>query len=414
MLTVLRVRPFLFLWLAEIFSQIAINMVNFILIIVVYKLTNSNTAVAGVVITFTAPAIILGLLAGAYVDRWNKKYVLIVTNLVRAVVLVALAFFHSNLIGIYVLSLIAYIATQFFIPAETPMIPRLVSKSMLLSANALFGMGLYASVFIAYALSTPVLNIFGESWAFILLGVLFVLSAICAVFIYEPEKENVVKRHIALRVELKHAIGLMIRSGKIYHSLLLLALSQILILIMAVVGPGYAKQILGIKVDDFPLFFVTPGALGMVLGGVIVGNFFHKLSKEKVATAGVLLSGLCMLLLPFYSGVTNGGLTHTMNTFLPPIISIGTLHIMVLIAFVLGFANALVFVPSNVLLQEETTDEVRGKLYGGLNALVGILSFIPIIAAGTLADLFGVGNVIIGIGIGIIIIGIARILLRAH
>jgi hypothetical protein len=52
------------------------------------------------------------------------------------------------------------LVTQFFIPAETPIIPLLVRKELLLSANALFGMGIYASIFLAYALSGPLLFIF--------------------------------------------------------------------------------------------------------------------------------------------------------------------------------------------------------------------------------------------------------------
>src|SRR3989344_6294006 len=119
-------KPFLFLFLAEIFSQIAMNMVNFVLIIVVFNLTNSSTAVSGVVLSYTLPAVFLGLLAGAIVDRWDKKKILIITNILRAFLLLDLAFFHSHLLPIYAFSLGVFIVTQFFIPAETPMIQALV------------------------------------------------------------------------------------------------------------------------------------------------------------------------------------------------------------------------------------------------------------------------------------------------
>ncbi|MBI3092680.1 MAG: MFS transporter, partial [Candidatus Levybacteria bacterium] len=84
LLRVLSIRPFFFLFLSEIFSQIAMNMTNFILIIVAFELTKSNTAVSLIVLSFTVPTIIFGILAGVYVDRWNKKQVLFLTNIIRA------------------------------------------------------------------------------------------------------------------------------------------------------------------------------------------------------------------------------------------------------------------------------------------------------------------------------------------
>src|ERR1700704_4059906 len=106
----LKLRSFLFLWLAEVFSQVAANMMNFILIFVVYKLTNSSTAVSGIVLSFTVPAIIFGVIAGVLVDRWSKKKVLYVTNIIRAFFCILLAFFHTNLPLVYLFSLIITVA----------------------------------------------------------------------------------------------------------------------------------------------------------------------------------------------------------------------------------------------------------------------------------------------------------------
>ena len=83
---------------------------------------------------------------------------------------------------------------------------------------------------------------------------------------------------------------------------------------------------------------------------------------------------------------------------------------MAVIAFTLGAANALVFVPANTMIQEHTTDEFRGKIYGLLNSIVGALSLFPIIIAGGLSDILGVSNVITGIGIIIIVFGLIRII----
>jgi hypothetical protein len=63
-------------------------------------------------------------------------------------------------------------------------------------------------------------------------------------------------------------------------------------------------------------------------------------------------------------------------------------------------------------LQEKTSETYRGKVYGLLNALVGIASFIPIILVGGFADLIGVSKVLTGIGSTVIAIGVARLFMR--
>lgn len=415
LLQALSIKPFLYLWIAEIFSQVAMNMINFVLIIVAFQIAKSNTAVAGIVLSFTIPAILLGMIAGVYVDRFNKKRVLIYTNIIRAILLVILALTYKNLGLVYVLSFVIACVTQFFIPAETPIIPRVVRKDLLLSANALFGMGIYGSILIGYALSTPLLTFFGATNSFFVIALLFIIASVFVglIHITKLKKEQdiipIEAPPSSVSRELKHAFLIMIKTKKIYQSLLLLAFSQILILILGVVGPGFASQILGISVDQFPLLFVTPAALGMVLGAVFLGNYFHNLSKEKCATIGVLIAGLSMLLLPYGSKVASREIVHTINYYLPNFLDITILHIMVFLAFIMGIANSLVFVPSNTILQEETDDEFRGRVYGALSALVGALSLIPIIIVGELADAMGVGKVITGIGMLILIFGLVRV-----
>ena len=358
---------------------------------------------------------IFGLLAGVYVDRWNKKKVLFVTNIVRGVLLLFLAMFHTNLFLIYAVSLGVSIATQFFIPAETPMIPLVVRKKLLFSANALFGLGLYGSMLIAYILSGPILILLGEVNALFFLAALFMLGSL---FIYgiKLPKSKVVKKKSPLTTsknvlmsEVRSAFSLMRRSRAISNSLFLLALSQILLLVLAVIAPGYASQILQISIEQFPLYFIAPAAIGVFLGALLLVHFSQNLSREKMMTLGLFLSGIAMFLLPYGAQIAAKQVVQVYNTF-PRVFDITTLHVMVFLAFVLGLANAFVFVPSNTILQEQTSDELRGKMYGVLNAMVGIFSLLPILLVWSLSDLIGVDKVIIGIGGTLLSVGLLRML----
>lgn len=407
-LAALSEKPFVYLWIGEIFTQIPTHLFNFFLVLLVYKITQSNTAVSGVVLSFTLPAIFFGSIAGVYVDRWDKKKVIILSNILRAIMMIILIFFSHNLFMIYVISLAVTILVQFFIPAETPMVPLVVHRKNLLSANALFGMAIFASILAAYVLSGPAIIFLKPEGTLLLLAGMLLVGAGFISLIDVKNKTTLkspVKKADILN-DMKYTLSLMSRTREISRSLFLLALSQILILVIATIAPGYASQILKIPIEDFPVLFAAPASLGMVVGAVIIVDRFHSHAKEKLITAGIFISGLAMMLLPYGSKVASRDFVHTLNDYLPRILDINILHIMVFLAFVLGLANSFVFVPANTILQEKTTDQVRGKIYGFLNSIVGALSLLPIIIVGGLSDLIGVGVVITGIGVSILFVGL--------
>ena len=410
---VLKIRPFLFLLLAEIFSQLATNMLNFVLIIVAFTVASSNTAVSGVILSFTIPSLLFGLLAGVYVDKWSKRKVLIVTNILRAALVFLLVFLHVKLLFIYLLSFAISLVSQFFVPAEPPMIPLLVRRELLLSANAVFGIIIYASIFIAYAISGPLLLVTGKIGVFIILSASFFLAAIfaSAIKVKKAPADVVELKPIGnIFSEMRNAFSFIAKAKKIYQALFLLTLAQILVLVLAVIGPGYADQVLKIKVEQFPLFFVTPAIIGMALGAVILGSFFHKHKKRNITRVGLLLLGLSILALPYGSKVESRQIVQTINSYVPHFFEINILHIMVVLSFIMGIANSLIFVPSQTVLQEETSDEIRGKIYGALNTMVGFFSLLPIIIVGGLADLIGIKSVITGLGLIVLFIAVLSII----
>lgn len=410
---VLGIRPFSFLLLAEAFSQLAVNSLNFVLILIVYSLTNSSTAVAGVILSFTIPQLLFGLLAGVFVDNWDKKKVLIMTNLLRALLVFVLIFGLNNLPLIYALSFVISVVSQFFIPAETPMIPLLVKRELLFSANALFGMIMFGSIFLAYALSGTILLVFGQTTVFVVLGVGFLLASFFASLIDTKQliKKEVDLVELGMNIfsEIKNALSVVAKARILINALLLLTLSQVLVMVLAVIGPGYADQLIKIRVEEFPLYFVTPAIVGTLVGALIIGGFFHNHPKQNLTRLGLYLLGISILVLPHFAKVESRVFVQTLNTYLPHVFEITVLHILVVVAFVLGLANSLIFVPSNTVLQEETPDEFRGKAYGALNTMVGIFSLIPLILVGGLADVLGIKAVITGIGIIVVLIGMANI-----
>lgn len=183
-------------------------------------------------------------------------------------------------------------------------------------------------------------------------------------------------------------------------------------MIFAAIGPGYAAQILKINIESFPIIFVTPAILGVILGAVIIGSFFHKARKSRLTKIGLYLMGLAILLLPYGSKVESREIIQFINSYLPHIVMINILHIMIFLAFIIGFALSFVFIPANTTLQEEAGDESRGKIYGFLNTFFGLVSIIPVVLVGGLADIFGVKIIITGIGLIVLAIATIRTVMR--
>ena len=118
LISALSIPSFFFLLVSEFFSQFAMNLLNFVLLIVVFSLSKSNIAVAGVVLAFTTPSILFGVLAGAYVDKWNKKNVLVASNALRGLAAFPLIFISHQLFLVYSITFLVALFTQFFIPAD--------------------------------------------------------------------------------------------------------------------------------------------------------------------------------------------------------------------------------------------------------------------------------------------------------
>ena len=410
-------KPFLYLWIGEVLSQIASYLLYFFLILIVFQQTQSNTIVSLMVLSFTTPAIFFGVFAGIFVDRWNKKYVLIISTLLRAVLIFFLIFSLDNLFVVFFVSFFVSVLAQFFIPAESPMIPLTVRRENLLSANALFGMGLFGSMLVAYLFLGPMILLLGKVQTVAALFFIYLISAffisLVKVATVKKQKVKVFKKTTkSIVADLKHTFAVITRTKELAHALFFIALAQVLILILATIAPGYANQVIGVSVEAFPLLFVAPAAIGMVFGAILLVNVFHSHPKQYVITIGLWVSGLAMLCLPYGSQVASKDFIQVLNQSLPHLFKVTMLHIIVVLAFLLGIANALVFVPANTLIQEKTIDEVRGKIYGLLNAVVGIVSLVPIFIVGSLSDLIGVSWVIGIIGVGLLLFGIGRVIIH--
>lgn len=402
--------------LSVIFSQIAINMMNVIFIFLIYHITSSSFLVSLLILTFTLPQIFLSFIGGVVADIRNKKTILLYGNLLRASCFVVL-FFNSELaIIIYIISFIVSIITQFYVPAETPMIPKIVPKQYLTAANSLFGVGLFGSVLIGYVFSGPLISVFNYSGVFLFLTVLFIISSFCIyllpneIFVSsEKAYSNLRKLKGNIGLELKETYFMLSKNSRVIAPCLLLSFSQIIVLVLATIAPSYAKTILEVPAENLSILLFGPAALGMLVASIIIGSFLTRLDKQKMITTGVFISSIVLFLFPLTSKIVSRHIIVVINTFLSNDFDLTAIHLASILSFFAGFANALIFIPSQTIIQEKIPEEFRSKVYGLLFGLIGLLSLLPILLTGGFADKFGVSIVFFMVGTTLGLFGVFRL-----
>jgi len=387
------------LWLAQITSQIALNMLIFVLAIKVYQETRSNTAVSLMLLSFGIPSIIFGIIAGGLVDFFDKRKVLLFCNAVRTALLLAFFLFQSNLVALYVLIIITSILTQFFIPSEAPSIPQLVDPSEILTANSLFAISFYLSTITGFVISGPMIKIVGHTNVYL---IMVILMSLATYFVFRLPPIAQKKGHIDLGTDLSF-IGKIIEDGllfiksneRIEQSLILMTFSQALIATLAVLAPGFADRVLHIVLTDASFLVMGPAALGLIFGAILVGGYGNKFLKGSIILVGITIAGFTLLFLSFIPIVSQFG---------------NSLYLALILLFLLGVSNSFISVPANTILQQDSKSDMRGRVYGVLTSATGGVSLLPVLFSGVLADAVGVDHTLSVIGCVILIVSIYHFL----
>ena len=390
-INVLKNLHFRHLWLGQITSQISLNMLFFVLAIRVYSVTGSNTAVSFMLLSFGIPAVFFGIIAGGIVDYYDNRLVMLFSNIARAVLLFSFFIFESNLFMLYVLSVFVSIVTQLFIPAEAPSIPELVKPDEILTANSLFTISYYLSTVLGFLLAGPIIKILGHKNIY-LFAMMVMIIASYFVFLLPKMKSKRVKTNSVmspffLLKLIRDGISFIKSNIRIRQSLILMTFSQVLISTLSVLAPGFADRILAIDLSDASMFVMGPAALGLVGGALWVGAYGHKYLKGTIIMFGMVGSGFSLILMSLLSRSQL------------PVDLIKNVYFAITLLLFLGFFNSIISVPANTILQEDSDEEIRGRVYGALTSLTGGVSLLPVVFSGMMADFMGVAKTLLIIGI---------------
>jgi MFS family permease len=423
-IAVFRNAAFLRLWLSQAATQVGGNMVLYGLTVIVVNSTRSNTAVSLLILSFLVPAVLFSAVAGVYVDRIDRRLILVATNVLRGLLFIALYLVGEHFALILLINVTVSTITVFFAPAEAALIPVLVPRHQLLAANGIFTLTLNAAFALGFALLGPlVVNLANPEAVILVVAVLYFLAAaFCFTLPAAPppadhprvsrlgvgEAERAVGSTFA---QLREGLEFIRSNRAIGWSLLYLGIAASLVGVLGVLGPDFAQSALGLDAKDFAVV-VLPLGFGIVTGILLLNAYGRYAPRRRVIEGGLIALGALLAALSAAGPISRllqradgpGGFDLTAVTSL--------LAIVVVIAFFAGIAYGLVAIPSQTQLQEDLPADVRGRVFGVLNMLVSVASFLPIIVVGPISDLVGTTSVIFVVSLGVLVAGLASVMTR--
>ena len=393
MFAVFRKRDFTLLWLAQLVSTAGSALTDLAAGIFVWRVTESTLAVGLTLMVTAIPSLIVGLLAGVYVDRHDRRRIMIWTCLIQAVIVgliaVVIGFEAFALVGLYVLLLLNAGVKQFFDPAHDSLIPEIASDEELAAANSFLSIAGFGSTAVGFAGAGLLAGTVGLQWAFLLDAASFLFAAGCIALMGQyampkPEEEASVGVIAAnLRAGLSTLAGTaVIRSIFIVAALMFFAfgLWNVLLLPFSLKELGATEFQYGLQEG------LT--SVGFVIGSFFMARFSRALPEPAWMTVAMATMGVCSILY---------GLSHQVS-------------VAILIVTISGFANAPSAIARSTLLQRTTPRDMRGRVFSAFYVLRDIVFLFGMAAAG-LADVIGIRTMIFASGI--ILIGAAALVLVA-
>lgn len=394
-------------------------MLNFSLIILVFRLTGSNTVAATFLLMAMIPALFFGVFAGVVADRFDKRRILLLTDL--GIGLVMLLFIPVQQAAVLILGVafLLNIIFQFFIPAEAATLPTVVPKENLLAANAFFQFTPTAALIIGSSSAGPIVAHFGYNPIFV-----FGAFSMMATFLirqvlpplppekemaFDRQRERIIDLLILTKKHTKEGLKFIFSNNRVWTAIFALSFTQGAASTLAALGPGFMEQILKIEATDSSLIILLPMGIGLLAGAVLTVKFGEKTQHRILASRGLLICGAAIVAMAL-TPIVGKAISHEefLVTNLRPFSKAFTVSFWVSVfALIAGFGGAQVIIPAQTVLQSETPNYLRGRVFAVWAIFVAFGVSVPALVAGAIADIFGVVLSMTIVGIVTIFVGVA-------
>src|SRR5512138_527921 len=366
--SVFRNRNFSLMWSGQLVSTMGSALTSLAASIYVYRLTGSALSVGLMLMATAAPSLLVGLFAGVFVDRYDRKKIMIAADLVRAALVFLIPILSPHGIAcVYVIVALTSAIGQFFDPAYESVLPEVASEEELAAANSLIAISSFGSTAIGFAASGLIASAADISWAFWLDTVSFAFSALC-IFLMRFQ-------HVAVDESTSASIVVQnLRAGvrELFNTPILRSLFFLQVPVFIASGLvnslllPFARRALGATEFEYGIQEALT-SVGFVIASLLLAGMFDRMREG----AWMLIS---------YIGMATAGVIYSFMHSIP---------LAILAISISGFFSAPGAIGRRLVVQRNAPREMRGRINSVLFVSRDVMFLIGMAAAG-LADLIDV------------------------
>jgi CRP-like cAMP-binding protein len=370
--SVFRKRDFRLLWSAQLVSTIGTGLTDLAAGILVFTATGSAFAVGLMFMATAVPTLVVGLIAGVFVDRYDRRKIMVISDLARAAIVFAIPFLHSiNIALLYVAVAAVSTISQFFNPANDAVLPEVATDDELAAANSWIMISSFGSTSIGFALSGLLATI-DIDIAFWLDALTFLLSALLLVRVRVGKIET----------EEDTSVGVVL--SNLRDGVVTLVTTPSIRNLLATGLPVYVS---------FGLWNVL--LLPFALNALHATEFEYGL-QEGLTSVGFVVGSLMMAK---WANRFREGSWIWVATVAMGVVGVAyglaeSVWVAIVLVTISGFFNAPSSIARRVLLQRDTPAAMRGRVFSAF-AVARDVTFLIGIAAAGLADVIDVRLLVI-------------------
>jgi MFS family permease len=365
---VFRRRNFTLMWFADFISTSGSALTYLAASILVYQITGSALSVGIMLIATALPSLLVGLIAGVFVDRYDRRRIMYVSDFLRGLLVLAIPFLATNnIIWLYILVFLVSTVDKFFTPAHESTLPELAPDEELAAANSFLAISSFGSTAIGFAASGLIAAAVDVKWAFYLDTLTFFTSATLIFLMKLPKFEVNQDTNVSNVIDNLKDGGRYLWDSPILRSSLLVGFAvfisfgfwNVLLLPFAFDALGAGEFVYGVQ--------EALTSVGFVIGSFLMASYADRLREGQWFSLGILGMGIV-------------GAIYSQATSIP---------FAILMVMISGYFNALMFIGRRLIFQRNTTREVRGRVSSAYVVVGDMLIVVGMGLAG-LADVIDV------------------------
>jgi MFS transporter, DHA3 family, macrolide efflux protein len=385
-----RNRNFMALWIGQLISFIG-DYFNWLAIpIVVNRLTGSAMMVGLSMISTALPALVLGPVAGVFVDRLDRRRVMIAADVLRGLLVLFLLTIKSadQVWVFYVIGFLVSCTSQFFFPARGAVLPLIVTEEKdWLPANGLMQIVQTVGLLAGPALAGFAIGLWGERAAFLANSTGYFCSAVAVLTMRVPHTTPGAQPGAGLLrtllADLREGILYLLGNRSTLGVTICMTVAQLGIGAINVIWVPYLQRTFGVGAEGLGIVDSVQGA-GMVFGGLLLGVVSARFSKSFLGASGICFIGLCFAAMGF-----------------SPVF-----WLIIAESFLIGLALVPAQSALTTIMQLAVPDLKRGRVGSSMNAISTFGALISMAFASFFGEAVGLRNVYVIIGVFILLAGL--------